>query len=164
MGAGFHRTDRPDRYNGRMALLIRRSSHEPRIELMPLLDVIFLLLTFFIYSQVIMVRAHVLPIKLPMLTTGQPAEVRRIVGITVNEAGHVFYNQQRVPLAALQQQLADLAGEADPPAVFLAIEDKAGSVDRGPLMVRLMEMIRAAGIEQFSIVGSPRPDAAGLED
>jgi biopolymer transport protein ExbD len=140
-----------------MALLIRRTSNEPRLELMPLLDVIFLLLTFFIYSQAIMIRAHVLPVKLPMLSTGQPAEVKRIVGITVNSAGHVFLDQQRVPLAALGPQLAGLAKEADPPRVFLAIEDKPGNVDRGPMLVKLMEMIRAAGIDQFSLVGSPSP-------
>ncbi len=39
-------------------LRIRRPQHEARVEIMPLIDVIFLLLTFFIYAMVLMVRAE----------------------------------------------------------------------------------------------------------
>ena len=35
--------------------VIRRNDHAARIEMLPLIDVIFLLLTFFIYSMVLMV-------------------------------------------------------------------------------------------------------------
>ena len=35
-------------------LTIRRTQNEARVEIMPLIDVIFLLLTFFIYSMVMM--------------------------------------------------------------------------------------------------------------
>ena len=38
---------------------LRRSEHETRVEMMPLIDVVFLLLTFFIYAMVLMVRAEV---------------------------------------------------------------------------------------------------------
>ena len=45
------------RYNARMlAYRIRRPEYEARLELTPLLDVIFLLLTFFIYSVVLIWR------------------------------------------------------------------------------------------------------------
>ena len=43
---------------------LRRSEHETRVEMMPLIDVVFLLLTFFIYAMVLMVRAEVLPVPL----------------------------------------------------------------------------------------------------
>lgn len=124
---------------------------------MPLLDVIFLLLTFFIYSQAMMVRAHVLPVELPALTTGQAVTVQRIAGITVASDGQVYLDQQPLTFDALAVKLAELGKEDDPPRVFVAIEDRAGNVDRGPMVVKLMEMLRQAGIESFSIVGSPPP-------
>jgi biopolymer transport protein ExbD len=55
-----------------MSLTFRRSSTvtEPRFELAPLLDVIFLLLTFFLYSQVLLTRVDILPINLPTFSGG----------------------------------------------------------------------------------------------
>ena len=43
---------------------LRRTDHDTRVEMMPLIDVGFLLLTFFIYAMVLMVRAEVLPVPL----------------------------------------------------------------------------------------------------
>ena len=54
---------------------IRRTDHEMRIEIMPLIDVIFLLLTFFIYAMVLLVRAEMLPMELPEFTSAAPATI-----------------------------------------------------------------------------------------
>ena len=43
---------------------IRRTEHETRIEMMPMIDVIFLLLTFFIYAMALMIRAEMLPMEM----------------------------------------------------------------------------------------------------
>ena len=43
---------------------LRRTEHETRIEMMPLIDVVFILLTFFIYAMVLVVGAEVLPVPL----------------------------------------------------------------------------------------------------
>ena len=51
-------------------LTIRRTDHEMRIEIMPLIDVIFLLLTFFIYAMVLMVRAELLPVEMHQFSSG----------------------------------------------------------------------------------------------
>src|SRR5690606_8300025 len=48
---------------------VRRHDLAPRMEMIPLIDVIFLLLTFFIYSLALMVQAQVLPVALPPITT-----------------------------------------------------------------------------------------------
>ena len=37
---------------------LRRPDFDARIEIMPLIDVVFLLLTFFIYAMVLMIRAE----------------------------------------------------------------------------------------------------------
>lgn len=141
-----------------MASTLRRSQHEPRIELTPLLDVIFLLLTFFIYSQVVQVRAEILPVKLPQLSGGQTAEAPSLFAITVDGQGRVFVNREPVSETQLGDQL-DRAMNADtPPRVYLALEAGEGRVDRAPVMLRLVETIRAAGVEDFAFVGSPAPE------
>jgi biopolymer transport protein ExbD len=42
---------------------IRRVPHEPRIELAPLIDVMLFLLTFFIYSVMMMERVDLVPME-----------------------------------------------------------------------------------------------------
>jgi biopolymer transport protein ExbD len=134
-------------------------AHEPRVEMTPLLDVIFLLLTFFIYSLVVTVRAQVLPVKLPALVTGETAADARIAGITVDGAGRLFLNQQPVTRAELKDQLRLLAGGPQPPAFYIAIDAQPGEVDRGPLLIDMIELFRKLKIEDLNIVGAPQPAA-----
>jgi biopolymer transport protein ExbD len=140
-----------------MRRLIIRTSTEPRMEMAPLLDVIFLLLTFFIYSMIVSVRAQVLPVNLPTLTTGQIPADAPIAGITVDAAGKLFLNQKPIEPADLEQQLRQLTSQPKPPTVFIALDDRQSSVDRGPMFIQLIDMMRRLGIQDFNLVGQDRP-------
>ena len=131
-------------------------THEPRVEMTPLLDVIFLLLTFFIYSIVLTVRAQVLPVQLPALTTGETARDVRIAGVTVDRAGKFFLNREPVMRDELERRLRELAAEPQPPAFYLAIDAEPGVVDRGPILIEMIELFRRLNIHNVNIVGSPR--------
>ncbi len=131
----------------------RSTAHEPRLELAPLLDVIFLLLTFFIYSQVLLMRPNILPVALPSLATATEAEPAEVWGITLDKQGRLFLNEKPIELPDLRRRLRELAGRADPPLLYLAMADEQSNIDRLPLFVRVMDYIREAGIEEYSIVG-----------
>jgi biopolymer transport protein ExbD len=131
------------------------AKHEPRMEMTPLLDVIFLLLTFFIYSIVLTVRAQVLPVSLPALTTGQTAQDVKVAGITVDARGDLFLNRQPVTRQELEARLGELSRQPEPPAFYLAIDAEQGQVDRGPLLIELIELLRKLKIENVNIVGAP---------
>ena len=79
-------------------LTLRRPQNEPRIEIMPMIDVIFLLLTFFIYAMVLMVRAELLPLQLPEFASGQPATIPPAVTISIDEQGSLFLNREPIIL------------------------------------------------------------------
>lgn len=137
--------------------------------MVPLIDVIFLLLTFFIFSLALMVQAQVLPVKLAPIETGTAAEPGPIAALTIDRAGRVYLNREPIENEALEQALREMAEQESPPTLFLAMQasddpgDVSGqtTVDRGPLLVALIERVRQAGITDFSIVG-PEP-AAGQE-
>ena len=136
---------------------------------MPLIDVIFLLLTFFIYSMVTMVRAEILPVQLQTLTTGRTAEPTAILAVTIDIRGELYLNREPIAPDALDKRLNEVAQLDDPPKLFLALEDSPrvdagetgtqppgagqGVVDRGPLLIELIERVRRAGMEDFNIVG-----------
>lgn len=138
-----------------------------------MLDVIFLLLTFFIYAFVVMVQAKVMPLQLTPLTTGAAAEAGGIHAITVDRAGLLYWDRQAIDGAELDAKLAAAAALDPQPKVLLAVEDApptegastaatdpaaagpvdAAVVDRGPVLVELLQRVRAAGVKDFALVG-----------
>ncbi len=132
---------------------------------MPLIDVIFLLLTFFIYSLVTMVHAEILPVQLQALTTGEAAKPASIVAVTIDARGDLYLNRVLIDDERLDERLNEIAQLDEKPKLFLALEDTPGAtpgdapgvipapVDRGPLLIGLIERVRRAGLEDFNIVG-----------
>jgi len=156
------------RYNAQMALTFRRGSvtGEPRFELAPLLDVIFLLLTFFLYSQVLLIRVDVLPINLPRFAEATAVEQAQVLAITVDSAGELYANREPITEAALADRLQAAANRDPQPRVYLAVDAAMGRVDRAPIMLRLMNMINAAGVTDVAFVsqwsaGSSSAPASG---
>ena len=133
--------------------------------MMPLIDVIFLLLTFFIYSMMVMLHAEILPVSLVSLGTGQLGTDAGIHVITIDRDGQLFFDRQQVAGDELDRRLADLAGDGTRRRLYLAVEAE-GQVDRGPLLTNLLERVRAAGIVDFAIVGQPadKPKRPGEGD
>ena len=133
---------------------VRRNDLAPRVEMMPLIDVIFLLLTFFIYSLIVMVRAEVLPVRLTTLGAGGQAAAQDVHAVTIDRRGRFFFNRDPVSAAELSGRLMELSKDPEHPRLYLAMEAE-GDVDRGPLFVHLLERVKAAGITNFAIVGQP---------
>lgn len=144
-----------------MTTRVRRSNHELRFEMTPLLDVIFLLLTFFIYSLVLMVQAQILPVKLPSVAAGQDATQSQVVGITLDAAGKLYLNRKPIDWPELQERMTLLVDDPNAPNVYVALEDNPeapAAADRGPALVRLIDMFRQIGLKNFFIVGREREE------
>ncbi len=134
-----------------MAAKLRTSLPEPRLEMTPLLDVVFLLLTFFAFAMLVMVRADVVNVDLPIIdptgnATGGPPPI--VVSLTKDDRTAVngaFLENQAVPEAVNNA----LAENPDSPVV---LEIDIGSASGR--MIELVQQLRAAGVESFSILGS----------
>lgn len=138
-------------------LRLRRADTEPRLELIPLLDVIFLVLTFFIYAMVVMVPIELLPIPLQQFVAGRRAEPAPAVSVTITLAGELFVNRDPIALAELLPRL-EAAQTADPrTAIYLVLEDGEGAVDRGPILTDIWDRLKDAGME-IKLVGRPAPE------
>ena len=151
----------PARYNAVMRT-IPRNDHSPRVELLPLIDVIFLLITFFIYSFIVWDRAQLLPVELSQVQAGEEAKPGKIHAITIDRDGRLFLDRQPISETTLEQRLAEIAKDPEQPALFLAVEQQ-GDVDRAPAFINLVDKIHAAGVAKFFIVGQPKPAATGLQ-
>ena len=92
---------------------VRRSNFEPRLELMPLLDVVFLLLTFFISSFVVMIRADTRGVTLAPVAgssgVADPAGAVRL--LVIQPDGGMTFDGAGVDAGELDGLLAELAGD-----------------------------------------------------
>ncbi len=134
---------------------IRRSTHDVRVELMPLIDVVFLLLTFFIYAMVLMVRAEILPVPLETYFSSTPADPKPSISITLGVDGHVYVGQEAVLVEGLSEAIEVEKSRQPNAVIYLVVEDGEAVLDRGPILTSVWDQLRADGLEIF-LVGNPK--------
>jgi len=71
-----------------------------RIDMLPLIDIVFLLLVFFIYAMLSMAVHRALPVALPVSSTA-PVDKQVNLSVTVDRSGAVFVDGAPVTVAAL---------------------------------------------------------------
>ena len=138
----------------RTGLRLRGPDDEVRVEIMPLIDVIFLLLTFFIFALVVMIRADFVPMQIPVYGSGSPAEpVPAAVTISLDRDGQWFLDREPIELTELPDRLRAVRAD-DPQTVIYLAADAEGSVDRLPAFLDLHDRLSGSGIE-LRLIGRP---------
>lgn len=133
---------------------IRRTSHEPRIELIPLIDVMMFLLSFFIYSQALAVRVSVIPMELRKFQSGQNAKPSAAATISISLDGKLYYNRVPCTIDDLAGRVAESKKEDPKTIVYIAVADGQGTIDRAPIMQSVWDKLRGCGL-QVNFVGKP---------
>ncbi len=102
-----------------------RANKPARIEMLPLIDIVFLLLVFFIYAMLSMAVHRGMELNLP---ESSEAEISTETPLSLSiQAGQsepdIFLGEQAIPLQELGKQLA-LANDApEPPQVLIFAEE-----------------------------------------
>ena len=128
-------------------LTLRRPDSETRIELMPLIDVIFLILTFFIYAMVLMVQIDVMPVPMESYITGESAEPVPATSITIDLDGSIYVGQQAATIEQVPGMIDEVVAANPDTSIYLVMAAGDGDVDRGPILTALWDNLRESGIE-----------------
>jgi biopolymer transport protein ExbD len=115
-----------------------------RVEMLPLIDVVFLLLVFFIYAMLSMVVHHGLKVDLPGVGSAS-LEQSDYIAITIDADNRLFLNEEPTPVDGLAARVLALRGGETKP-VFINGDQKA---DLG-LAIELLDDLKKAGIEEVS--------------
>ncbi|MEJ2039683.1 MAG: biopolymer transporter ExbD, partial [Desulfosarcinaceae bacterium] len=95
-------------------------TRSPRVEMLPLIDIVFLLLVVFIYTMLSMAVHKGLPVFLPSSDQVRRQEENpRDLSITVRADGAVFVDKQAVTLQDLPAMLRERAGRDSRTGVLL---------------------------------------------
>ncbi len=117
----------------------------------PLIDVVFLLLTFFLYSQLVTAEVRTLPVELTAANVGELSP-DQLFAVTIDRDGMFYFNEEALSEAALQDRLDWLASRPDEPMLFIAMAAESGGVDRGPLLAQVIAWCAEKGVNA-TIVG-----------
>ncbi|WP_456446090.1 ExbD/TolR family protein [Deinococcota bacterium DY0809b] len=128
----------------------RRRRREPSINLAPLVDIVFLLVIFFMVSSTFITPETGLPIDLPQATSGE-ARPEGAPTVVVQADGQVFWKGEPVDDAALLASLrAELA--QDPVGTVILRADRKTPHGR---VVQVMDVIRRAGAKRVAVAAVP---------
>jgi len=127
-----------------------RTRRRGRIEIIPMIDVMFFLLATFMLASLSLQNLHSLAVNLPR---GQapPMPTLRSVTLTVTRGGEVLLDETAVTLDTLTAALRPRLGGASP-NVVVAVDSAAPS----GVVVQAMLKAREAGAEHFLFAVTPK--------
>jgi biopolymer transport protein ExbD len=123
----------------------------PRVEMLPLIDIVFLLLVFFIYAMLSMAVHHGQQVDLPK--SGSAAlETTEAISITIqakNGGLKIFVDEEEVELPQLKQLLAEKKkkSQANSPDVQI-FADKSVSYQG---LFQVLDRVKMAGLTKISL-------------
>jgi biopolymer transport protein ExbD len=122
-----------------------------RIEIIPLIDIIFFLLATFIMVSLSMTKNQGVQVALPTAgsaaSLGDNQEMEKAVTLTVTAKGELFYNKDKITIAQLPMKLSTLKATSKDPRVIL--NSDAGADFKH--VVAVLDEVRKIGIGKVGI-------------
>jgi biopolymer transport protein ExbD len=129
-----------------------KAQHKARIDMLPLIDIVFLLLVFFIYAMLSMAVHHALPVALPLSSTA-PLDKQVSLSVTIDRSGAVFVDKSPVALEHLADTLRTRTASAREPGVLLFADNQITY----QTLYRVIDQIKMAGIDRLSLECERQP-------
>jgi biopolymer transport protein ExbD len=120
------------------------NSESAEINLSPLIDMVFLLLIFFMVTTVFVQETGV-EVHKPKAATAEDLDKRSIL-IAVTQEGHIVYGGERIGIARVRGLVSRLLRERDMPVVVIADETSHTGV-----VVQVIDQCKLGGAKQVSI-------------
>ncbi len=127
-----------------MKLSKSRFQQPARIELLPLIDVIFLLLIFFIFVMLKMTVQSSIKVDLPQLVASTQ-QTKEMLTISINADNQVFINEQSSRLQDVLKQVQSLQQKNKLPILIRGDQQS----DLG-IALTILDKLRSAGFEQVT--------------
>jgi biopolymer transport protein ExbD len=117
-----------------------------RIEIIPLIDVMFFLLASFMMVSLSQVHMKGIKVNLPTGVSGETQSKKNYISVSVDKDGHYFFDKQEVSWDEMLPRLQKVYQEDPEAKVFLR-------GDRGTVhgnVIHLLDILRAAGFYKIA--------------
>lgn len=129
-----------------MRLRSMRNEEHPQLMIIPMIDIIFFLLVFFMMSTLYMVEQHTIPINLPQASASQ-SDIPKSINITIMSDGKVIYEKEEIPINLLKRRVT-LQMASQPDSSFILRGDRLAEYGK---VVAVMDELRQAGARRVSV-------------
>ena len=126
----------------------RRLSPNARPDLVPMIDVVFQLVVFFMVSSTFVMTPGI-ALDLPESTSSEPVVLNRLV-VTVASSSEVYINRERVPIAELGDRLGELVTNGESEEVMSAVIEGDSNVSYETL-VYVLDALRRNGYRGIAL-------------
>lgn len=124
----------------------RKQSLPPQLMLSPMIDMIFLLLVFFIVSTMYMSEIKTIPIRLPVAQNSETISKSNFA-VTVKKDGVLYLEDNKIEI---KQLVANAAAESKRDAAFSVIIRADGEANY-KTVIKLMDELKGAGVTRFGL-------------
>lgn len=124
----------------------RKQSLPPQLMLSPMIDMIFLLLVFFIVSTMYMSEIKTIPIRLPVAQNSETVSKSNFA-VTVKKDGSLYLEDNKI---GMKQLVANAASESKRDASFSVIIRADGDANY-KTVIELMDELKGAGVTRFGL-------------
>lgn len=122
-----------------------KSEEDTGIDLTPMLDVVFIMLIFFIVSTSF-VKESGLDVNQPQASTAESKEKANIL-IAIAETGDIWIHKRRIDLRSVRANIERLHAESPEGSVVIQADQKSST----GILVEVMDQVRMAGVKNVSI-------------
>ncbi len=139
-----------------MKFRAHRPRRKPRIEIIPMIDIIFFLLVFYMVTSQAITAERGQGVELPSLAHGDET-VATEVSLGLDAAGHLSLDGQPIAFAEEANKLVEALRKNPQGLVVIRADRRALHGD----VVRAMDIARAVGVRRFAIAGKNGDDTSG---
>ena len=128
-----------------LSQVLQEQEEAEEINMTPMLDVVFILLIFFIVTASFVKEAGI-EVNRPEAATAVKKERANIL-VAISDKGEIWINKRRVDVRAVQANIERLKAE-NPQGTVVIQADKKATTD---VLIKVMDSARAAGVYDVSI-------------
>jgi biopolymer transport protein ExbD len=128
-----------------LSQILQEQEEAEEINMTPMLDVVFILLIFFIVTASFVKEAGI-EVNRPEAATAVKKERANIL-VAISDKGEIWINKRRVDVRAVQANIERLKAE-NPQGTVVIQADKKATTD---VLIKVMDSARAAGVYDVSI-------------
>ncbi|AZQ85028.1 MAG: biopolymer transporter ExbD [Cognaticolwellia sp.] len=125
--------------------MLQEQEESEEINMTPMLDVVFILLIFFIVTASF-VKESGIEVNRPEAATAVKKERANIL-VAISDKGEIWINKRRIDVRAVQANIERLKAE-NPQGTVVIQADKKATTD---ILIKVMDSARAAGVYDVSI-------------
>ena len=129
-----------------------RSKRRARIEIIPLIDIMFFLLATFVMVSLSMVKSKGVPVHLPGAASGETQNRDEFTSITVTATNELLFNKKPIAAADLPAALEKLKSANPDPKVFINGDEDS----RLGATILVLDAARTAVITKIAFETKPK--------